>query len=59
MTDATTVPRKFLLAGAILSALGIALASVGRPTLGGLTSMAGMSLLIAGLHTFGRAGPES
>jgi len=59
MTDATTVPRKFLLAGALLAALGIALASAGRPTLGGLTSMAGMSLLIAGLHTFGRAGPET
>jgi len=59
MNDATAVPRKYLLVGAILAALGIALASVGRPTLGGLSSMAGMSLLIAGLHTFGRTGPET
>lgn len=58
MSDATRVPRQFLLAGAVLAALGIALAGAGRSTLGGLVSVAGMSLLISGLHTFGRAGPE-
>lgn len=58
MSDATTVPRQFLLTGAVLAVVGIALASAGRPTLGGLISVAGMSLLIAGLHPFGRAGPE-
>lgn len=58
MSDATTVPRKFLLVGALFASLGIALAGVGRQTLGSLTSIVGMALLIGGLHTYGRAGPE-
>lgn len=58
MSDATTVPRKFLLVGSIAAALGIALAGVGRQTLGSLASIIGMALLIGGLHTYGRAGPE-
>lgn len=59
MSDITIVPRRFLALGTILATVGIALAGVGRQTLGSLTSILGMALLIGGLHTFGRAGPES
>lgn len=58
MSDVTTIPRRFLLAGAIAAVLGIALAGIGRQTLGSLASVVGMALLIGGLHTYGRAGPE-
>lgn len=58
MTDETTYPLRFLLAGALASAVGIALAGAGRQTLGSIASLVGMALLIGGLHTYGRAGPE-
>lgn len=59
MNDPTRVPRQFLLAGAVAAALGIALAGIGRQTLGPLASLVGLALLIGGLHTYGRAGPEN
>lgn len=64
MSDATdtaddaTVPRRFIVAGAAASIAGIGLAAIGQAGVGSIASVVGMALLIGGLHTFGRAGPE-
>jgi len=52
------VARKFLLAGATVLPVGIALAAIGQSTTGSMLSVIGLAVLIAGLHTFGRAGPD-
>jgi hypothetical protein len=56
--DATTA-RKFLLSGATLLPIGIALSAVGESSLGSIVSIVALAILIAGLHTFGRAGPDT
>ena len=53
-----TVARKYLLAGATLLPIGIGLAAIGLDAFGALASIAGWAVLIAGMHTFGRAGPD-
>jgi hypothetical protein len=53
-----TVARKFLLAGATVLPGGIALAATGQSTIGSVVTVIGLAVLIAGLHTFGRAGPD-
>jgi hypothetical protein len=55
--DADTSLR-FLLTGATLLPLGIAISAIGEATFGSLASIVGVALLISGLHTFGRAGPD-
>jgi hypothetical protein len=52
------VARKFLTYGATALPLGIAASAIGYPALGSLVSIAALATLIAGLHTFGRAGPD-
>jgi hypothetical protein len=52
------VARKFLMAGATVLPVGIALAAIGRSTVGSALTVIGLAVLIAGLHTFGRAGPD-
>jgi hypothetical protein len=53
------VSLRFLLAGATLLALGIAISATGAAMLGSLFSIVGVALLVSGLHTFGRAGPDT
>jgi hypothetical protein len=52
------VSRKFLAGGATVLPIGIALAAVGQTLMGSISTLLGLALLIAGLHTFGRAGPD-
>jgi hypothetical protein len=53
------VARRFLLGGATLLPVGIALSAVGDPSLGSIVSILGLAALIAGLQTYGRAGPDT
>jgi hypothetical protein len=53
-----TVARRFLLGGATLLPVGIALSAIGEASLGSIVSILGLAGLIAGLHTYGRAGPD-
>ena len=53
-----TVARKFLLIGATSLPLGIAFSAVGQALPGSVITVLGLAILIAGLHTFGRAGPD-
>ena len=50
--------RKFLLIGALMAPIGIALAATGRPDVASIIALPGIAFLIAGLHTFGRAGAD-
>jgi hypothetical protein len=52
------VAKRFLLAGATLLPIGIALSAVGQGQLGAIGTVVALALLIAGLHTYGRAGPD-
>ncbi|HMI88967.1 MAG TPA: hypothetical protein VK550_33040 [Polyangiaceae bacterium] len=53
------VSLRFLLGGATLLVVGIALSATGEAMFGSLASVVGVALLISGLHTFGRAGPDT
>ena len=53
-----TVATRFLLGGATLLPIGIAFCATGAPSLGSLVTLVGLAGLIAGLHTYGRAGPD-
>jgi hypothetical protein len=55
--DAATA-RKFLVGGATLLPIGIALSAIGESSLGSIVSIVALAVLIAGLHTYGRAGPD-
>jgi len=52
------VSLRFLLGGATLLTLGIAISATGEAMLGSLSTIVGVALLVSGLHTFGRAGPD-
>ena len=52
------VARRFLLGGATLLPIGIALSAIGEGSVGSIVTILGLAGLIAGLHTFGRAGPD-
>ncbi|HEX9296354.1 MAG TPA: hypothetical protein VF881_10975 [Polyangiaceae bacterium] len=52
------VARRFLVAGATMLPIGIALSAVGQSDIGSLVTIGGLAAIIAGLHTFGRAGPD-
>ena len=52
------VALRFLLGGATLLPIGIALSATGAASLGSVVSLVGLAGLIAGLHTYGRAGPD-
>ena len=52
------IARRFLWIGTTLLAAGIALAAVGVRAMGSILTLVAAALLIAGLHTFGRAGPD-
>ena len=56
--DANTSLR-FLLVGATLLVLGIALSATVEEMFGSLLTIVGVALLLSGLHTFGRAGPDT
>lgn len=56
--DDASGPRRFIVAGAAASIVGIGLSAIGQAGAGSIASVVGMALLIGGLHTFGRAGPE-
>jgi hypothetical protein len=53
------VSLRFLLIGATLLVLGIALAATADEMFGSLLTIVGVALLLSGLHTFGRAGPDA
>jgi hypothetical protein len=53
-----TVATRFLLGGATLLPIGIAFSATGAPSLGSLVTLVGLAGMIAGLHTYGRAGPD-
>lgn len=50
--------RRFLGAGGILSAVGLVLVGTGPSETGGVVCVVGLLVLIYGIHTFGRLGPE-
>ena len=58
MKPDANVALRFLLGGATLLVLGIALSATGEVMIGSLSTIIGVALLISGLHTFGRAGPD-
>jgi hypothetical protein len=53
-----TVARRFLLGGVTLLPIGIALSAIGEASFGSIITLLGLAVLIAGLHTYGRAGPD-
>jgi hypothetical protein len=55
-TDAAVASR-FLTGGATVLPIGIAFCAMGAP-IGSVVTLVGLALLIAGLHTYGRAGPD-
>jgi hypothetical protein len=55
--DAGTA-RKILLAGATGLPCGIVLTVTGHPGASAVVTIIALALLIAGLHTYGRAGPD-
>jgi hypothetical protein len=59
MKPDANVSLRFLLGGATLLVLGIALSATGEAMFGSLATIVGVALLISGLHTFGRAGPDA
>jgi hypothetical protein len=58
MKPDANVSLRFLLGGATLLVVGIALSATGEAMFGSLSSIVGVALLVSGLHTFGRAGPD-
>lgn len=50
--------RQFLAVGATVLPLGLALSAIGYATVGSVVSLVALAVLLAGLHTFGRAGPD-
>jgi hypothetical protein len=52
------VARRFLLVGATLLPIGIALSAIDEASLGSVVTILGLAVLIAGLLTSGRAGPD-
>ncbi len=58
MKPDSAIARRFLLCGATLLPLGIAGSATGARIAGAIATLIGAALLIAGLHTFGRAGPD-
>ncbi|HMJ52121.1 MAG TPA: hypothetical protein VK540_08590 [Polyangiaceae bacterium] len=59
MKSDANVSLRFLLGGATLLVLGIALSATGEAMFGSLLTIVGVALLVSGLHTFGRAGPDT
>jgi hypothetical protein len=58
MQKDTDTARRFLFAGATALPVGLALTAVAKGSLGSIVTLIAISLLIGGLHTFGRAGPD-
>lgn len=52
------VALRFLLIGATSLAVGIGTAAIGQGSLGSFVIVLGAALMVAGLHTYGRAGPD-
>ena len=50
--------RRLLAAGATLSVLGIAMSTGDSASLASVVTLGGFSLVIVGLHRFGRTGPD-
>jgi hypothetical protein len=59
MKPDANVARRFLLVGATILPLGLAISATGGAMVGSLLAIVGVALLISGLHTFGRAGPDT
>jgi hypothetical protein len=59
MTDSgSTFARGLLFWGATILPAGIAMAAIFAPTVGSVLTIAALTILIAGVHLFGRAGPD-
>jgi hypothetical protein len=58
MKPDSAVARRFLMIGATILPIGLALAATEERAVGSIAMLGGVALLIAGLHTFGRAGPD-
>jgi hypothetical protein len=54
----STFARRLLFWGATILPFGIASAAVFAPTVGSVLTLFALAILIAGLHLFGRAGPD-
>ena len=52
-------PRRVLVAAGAVLILGLAVVGVSASPLGRWITLAGLLLMIFGVHTFGRLGPES
>ncbi len=50
--------RRALMLGGALLLLGLAFAGVGRATIASVVAIPGLVLMIFGIHTFGRLGPQ-
>ena len=50
--------KKFLIAGVTGLPVGIALATMRLTSMASVVTIAAIGALVAGLHTFGRAGPD-
>jgi hypothetical protein len=50
--------RRLLLWGASILPVGIAAAAIFAPNLGSVLTVLALAILVAGLHLFGRAGPD-
>jgi hypothetical protein len=50
--------RRALGSGGVLLLLGLAMVGVGEASTGGVVTLAGLVIVIYGIHTFGRLGPD-
>jgi hypothetical protein len=53
------VSLRFLRGGATLLAVGIAFAATAEAMIGSVSTIVGVALMVSGLHTYGRAGPDA
>jgi heme O synthase-like polyprenyltransferase len=51
-------PRRALASGAALLLVGLAMVGVGSPSPGAIVTSVGVLVVVYGIHTFGRLGPE-
>ena len=52
-------PRRLLMTSSAILILGLAVVGVGASELGRFITLAGLVLMILGVHTFGRLGPDA
>jgi hypothetical protein len=58
MRERLATARQFLGWGTLALPVGIALSAVGQTLAGSVITVGALAVLIAGLHTYGRSGPD-